>query len=164
MKEKVIIQTIPISYKGEVRYFQVNLPADARKLIGFETSVKGMDVYWRVPADLIDHARLKSFAFNPTPSAGEMKLQACGSANVFYSTEVKLTDANYKFGDFSQNAVMWKDSRFAFAYMREADPVMIDENCPIISGVYRDYLGIAKGEDLYYEVNLYIWYKTEELL
>ncbi len=38
IKEKVVIQKVPIVAVGQVQYFQVKIPRDAKRIIGIETT------------------------------------------------------------------------------------------------------------------------------
>jgi hypothetical protein len=42
MREKVAIAQVPITLKGEMKYFQLRLPRDAERIIGIETTISRM--------------------------------------------------------------------------------------------------------------------------
>lgn len=163
MKPKVIIQPLNIIRKGEIKSFQVKMPSDAKRITGIVCDVKGLDILLAVevsagggvsdgfPSGI-------NLRMQDTISAGELKLQSCESANIFYAKEVKMSDNNLGYGDFSLTDDWWG---FPYGYQWEPDEVMVEENCPVINGTYRDLLGSRLGNDLAYQVNLYLWYSTE---
>jgi hypothetical protein len=45
VREKVVVATLRITKKGEIKYFQLKLPRDTKRIIGIETSVH-VNVPW----------------------------------------------------------------------------------------------------------------------
>lgn len=156
LAEKVIIHQILISKAGQLKTFQLRMPSDAKFIIGIEATVKGFDI-----DDGPDGETVFRFTIRPVAVAGELRLQNLGSANLFYSGEVKLSDRNLGFGDASQ-AEVWARKAWTHDYRREEDPVFIQESCPVIQGNYRDKIGEASHSDYEYTVTVYLWYATEK--
>ncbi len=127
IKEKVIIKELSISKRGECQFFEMKIPRDAQRIIGFETSVKGIDIF----SDFHHHFNL--FYFRPTYPAGQLKIQSCGKSNLCYSTEAVLSDMNLGFGDFSIPFFdfpfdqPWRDFQWTHGYKREEDVISINE-------------------------------------
>ncbi|MBI4929895.1 MAG: hypothetical protein HY841_03970 [Bacteroidetes bacterium] len=189
MKEKVIIHTVPVTKKGEINSFQIKLPSDAKKIIGIESTVKGIEGLagapagravvtpgFPLPGSAIAIAGVPFAGIDPpfaavapsgglffrhTPIAGELRLQSHGPSNLFYSTDVKLTDANAGYGDFSQTG-FWRPQVFTHGEKFLEDLVLVDDNSYVLSGTYRDRFGEERGHDFNYRVNVYVWYAIEK--
>lgn len=156
MKEKVTIQQVQISKRGEIKTFQVKLPTDAKKIIGIETTVKGIDVFEEIFFDF--HAS-PIFFFRRNYIAGEFRLQGCEGSNMFYVKDVMVNDANLGFGDFAQGFYM-REKAWTHGYNRFEEEVLVDENCPVLFGTFKDRFGEIWGGDISYQVNVYVWYST----
>jgi hypothetical protein len=115
--ENVTVHTIPITKKGEWKYFQVRLPKDAKKIIGIET---GLIITDELPADTevasdivvmqrsslisIDPGLIaeppknfedgKRFGIERNRLMGELKLQSLDTANIFYTKDIVEEDRN----------------------------------------------------------------------
>jgi len=189
VKEKVIIHTVQVTKKGEINSFQIKLPMDAKKIIGIESTVKGIEgfvgapagrnmvmpgiilpgsamgmagmPFGKIDAPFAAAAPSGGLFFRQTPIAGELRLQSQGPSNIFYSTDVKLTDANVGFGDFSETP-FWKPQVFTHGEKFMEDIVGVDDNSYVLSGTYRDRFGEERGHDFNYRVNVYVWYDIEK--
>lgn len=91
---------------------------------------------------------------------GELKLQSCEQANIFYATHIQ-SDENIGAGDFSQNR-NWRASLFSHQTKTEEDIVIVDGDSTIIQGIYKDRLGEQSKADYEYVVNVYLWIEIEE--
>jgi len=91
---------------------------------------------------------------------GELKLQSCEEANIFYATHLQ-TDENLGAGDFSQNR-NWRASAFTHQSKTEEDIVIVDGDSTIIQGIYKDRIGEVNKGDFEYIVNVYVWIEIEE--
>jgi hypothetical protein len=91
---------------------------------------------------------------------GELKLQSCEEANIFYATHLQ-TDDNIGAGDFSQNG-NWKARTFTHQSKTEEDIVIVDADTTIIQGIYKDRIGESNKTDVEYIVNVYVWVEIEE--
>ena len=91
---------------------------------------------------------------------GELKLQSCEEANIFYATHLQ-TDENIGAGDFSQNR-NWKASAFTHQSKTEEDIVIVDADTTIVQGIYKDRIGEMNKTDVEYIVNVYVWVEIEE--
>src|SRR5574337_1163155 len=116
IKRRIIATKLSITKQGEIKFFQVKIPFDAKVITGIETAMKlrtGPQVL-AVPAILpvnspvVDSAVNNSasdFQFSPGGSeaggfknsfVGELKLQGSDDSNVFYATNI--TDYSVKEG------------------------------------------------------------------
>ena len=99
--------------------------------------------------------------FRHNTLVGELKLQSCEEANIFYATHLQ-TDENLGAGDFSQNR-FWKASAFTHQSSKcEEDIVIVDGDSTIIQGIYKDRIGEMNKTDVEYMVNVYVWVEIEE--
>lgn len=155
LAEKVILQQLFISQMGQIKTFQLRMPSDAKRIIGVEATISGFDT-----DDGIDGENAFRFIIRPVAVAGELRLQNLGSANLFYSSEVKLSDRNLAFGDCSK-PLLWIRKAWTHDYRREEDPVLIQESSPVVQGSYRDKLSEAGHIDYEYTLTIYLWYSTE---
>lgn len=170
MKEKVIIYPVLITKKGEIKSFQIKLPSDVKTIIGIESTVKGIDSLAAAkaiapsPLSLPDPYASGSaggiFQFQLTPLAGELRIQSRGPSNLFYTKDVKLSDANVGFGDFSLNSA-WRSQAWSHGDKFFEDEVLVDDDSNVLSGTYRDKFGETLGHDFSYRVNVYVWYTIE---
>lgn len=178
MREKVFIHPVYITRKSEINSFQIKLPMDAVKIIGIESTVKGIEAFGAPPArgaappmggmmpeggapfGAAAAAPAGGLFFRQTPIAGELRLQAHGPSNLFYATDVKLSDANVGYGDFSQTR-FWRPQQFTHESRFLEDYVLVDDKSYVLSGTYRDKFGEERGHDFNYRVNVYVWYEIE---
>jgi hypothetical protein len=170
MREKVIIHPVLITKKGEIKSFQIKLPTDVKRIIGIESTVKGIDslavsrAIAPSPVSPPDPYSSGSaggvFQFRMTALAGELRLQSRGPSNLFYNKDVKLSDANVGFGDFSLNSA-WRAQAWSHGNKFYEDEVLVDDDSNVLSGTYRDKFGETLGHDFSYRVNVYVWYAIE---
>lgn len=157
MQEKVIIQKLEISRKSQLCMFQLKVPSDAKKIIGFESTVTGavmedVPVFGGLPLGL--------FLFQRSAVIGEIRIQSLEKPNLFYTDDVYFNDLNNGFGDFTQRGE-WLSSMWTKGLKKEESPIRIDGCSAILQGNYTDIIGRLSGTDLIYTVNLYLWYATE---
>jgi hypothetical protein len=157
VKEKVIIEQLEISKKGQVNVFQLSVPSDAKRIIGFEMTVAGLvlndvPIFGGLPSGLLK--------FQGSSVIGEIRIQSCGRSNLFFTGEVCFNDLNMGFADFTQTGE-WISSQWTKGLKKEEDVVMVDECCAVLQGNYKDIIGTLANTDLTYTVNVYMWYSTE---
>ena len=99
-------------------------------------------------------------AFKRNPIFGELKLQSCEQANIFYGLHVQ-TDENIGQGDFSQFAT-WQQKVFSHQYKQEEDVVIVDGDTTIIEGIFSDKIGEMNQANYEYVVSVYAWLTLEE--
>ncbi len=96
-------------------------------------------------------------AFKRNTLIGELKLQSCEEANIFYAGQLQL-DNNIGYGDFSQTR-FWRVTPFTHQTQQFEDIVTVDADSTIIQGYYKDYLGAQSKLDVNYQVSVYVWYR-----
>jgi hypothetical protein len=91
---------------------------------------------------------------------GELKLQSCEGANIFYATAIQV-DANLEMGDYSQDS-WWEVTPYTHQGKQEEDEVFVDGKSTIIQGVYRDVDESSFREDIPYVISVYVWVEIDE--
>ena len=178
-KNRCIVQIISITRQGEVKHFQVRIPSDAKYLVGIETAVrlKGIQNFGANPIispspnGNVSPPLVNPFSnFNNAPFSdavpfrsslvGELKLQSCEEANVFYATNVTDPTAQENFDKIpTPSAII--ENVWTHGYKRELEKILVDGNTTVLSGLYKDKLGLSQKRDTSYDVFLYVWYKLK---
>jgi hypothetical protein len=172
--ESVTVYTIPISKKGEWKYFQVRLPKDARKIIGVET---GLHVLDELPFEVAG-AVIKRFGIERNKLFGELKMQSLDTANIFYAKDIVEEDRNMgndairiinntppaerrmAFLKVDPPPDLWQPMfPFTHGCKLEEDGLLMLHN-PVVAGIYNDVIGKEYETDINYKVMLYIWHDS----
>jgi hypothetical protein len=182
IKRRIIATKISITKQGEVKFFQVKIPFDAKVLIGIETAMrlKTFQVFPSQPIlSPLDNPYGNIVAFNgagisPSPFVapspiegirnslvGELKLQSSDDSNIFYATNI--SDPSVKEGlDKVPSVNFIIENVWTHGYKRQLEEVLVDANTTVIAGLYKDRLGEMLKANVSYDVFLYIWYKFEK--
>jgi len=147
IKQRIIVAKISITRKGEVKFFQVKIPFDAKIITGVETGM-----------------RLKNFEAPGRPAGyansliGELKLQGSDDSNVFYAANVSDYSISERLDkvpviDFIDENV------WTHGYKRELEQILVDGNTTVLAGIYKDKIGEMLNVNVSYDVFLYMWYK-----
>lgn len=91
---------------------------------------------------------------------GELKLQSCEEANIFYAEHIQ-TDESLVMGDYSIKE-LWKPAVFSHQPKREEDVVVVDGESTIIQGHFIDRIGESNQQNWEYEITVYVWVEIEE--
>ena len=174
-KQRCVVKIISISRKGEVNHFQVRIPENAKIITGIETAVRMKGIfaitpdYFSVPniGPGIGNPPISDFPFDsdltiPVMKAfvGELKLQSCEEANVFYATDITDPSVQENLERVpTPSAIIEKV--WTHGYKRELKEVLVNGNTTVLSGLYKDQLGAMQGRDAAYDVFIYVWYKLE---
>lgn len=155
IQEQVIITPINIIKAGQVKHFQIKLPKTAKRIIGVELG-------GRLLTDSKDRVAIPASIGSPTAFKrnaliGELKLQSCEEANIFYAGHLQ-SDRNMGYGDFTQNS-FWKVNPFTHQTMTFEEVVIVDAESTIVQGVFKDRLGEEQDNNINYLVNVYLWYQ-----
>jgi hypothetical protein len=180
IREHVVITQVNITNAGQVKHFQVKLPKNAKRIIGVELGGRLLQRTDRpisdaMPAPYAEHSAAYSVSasgasagaetsaptyFKRNKLIGEVKLQSCEEANIFYAGHLQ-TDENIGYGDFTQNN-FWMPSAFSHQAQSLEERVVVDGNSTIIQGIYRDRIGEQSKVSYSYLVNIYVWIEIEE--
>ncbi|MBA2611314.1 MAG: hypothetical protein H0U95_05030 [Bacteroidetes bacterium] len=181
MREQVSITPVLITKAGQVKYFQIKLPKTAKSIIGIELGgkfLKDSKVRGTVtPVALAEPAvpikdvvkeqgnpsavitgEVKATPFKRNTLVGDLKLQSCEEANIFYAGELRL-DNSIGYGDFSKTNT-WQPQTFTHQSLSLEDEVNVDADSTIILGMYKDNIGLENQLDMNYQVNVYVWYAS----
>lgn len=175
IREQVVITPINITKAGQVKHFQVKLPKNAKRIIGIElggrllannkiaipSDSSGYEAVLEVKASaVIEASERRTGFFKRNKLIGEVKLQSCEEANIFYAGDLQ-SDENIAMGDFSQSR-FWMSSVFSHQAQSFEERVIVDGESTMIQGIYRDRLGEQSKISYNYLVNVYVWIEIEE--
>ena len=161
MRERVIITSFDIRAIGEHKYFQIKLPANANRIIGIEVTNR---IYILEVPTQADSGKGKGGAvqnnnvFQRNLIIGDLRLQSCEEANIFYATYVEA-DRNVAYLDYTSAAFQPKP----YTHQRRAleEPIIVDAESTIIQGMYKDLSNPDADHHPVYTVNVYVWYEVE---
>jgi hypothetical protein len=170
-REQVVISQIRIAKAGQVKHFQVKLPKTAKRIIGIELGAKGNFLKREVPFAEVDSGKEvpirdgviregigSSVIFRRNVLVGELKLQSCEEANLFYSGYIQ-TDENIGIADYSQR--FFVPNVFTHQTHSFEEIVIVDAESTILQGIYRDRIGEQSKTDYNYLVSVYVWIEIE---
>ena len=160
INEEVIIHSVEIKKLPEQKYFQVQLPADTKRIIGVETGafrkMTGQNAFYSsIVYDPPDDPILPLFRINRNETIGRLTLHSSSLSKPFYHDEVRQQDTNWKYGDFT-----FDDPAFGqWSHDRKRYEVNVDmQDCsPVIECHYRDRWGMFWNCHVEYQLNIYIW-------
>lgn len=170
IREQVVITAIRVKKAGQVIHFQVKLPKDTTRIIGVEITAK----LFSYPQDSASGSadgtaggidprapkELKPLLFKRDLCLGEVKLQSCEEANIFYAADL-IVDKNIGLQDFSQNA-FWKPSNITHQTKAFEETIIVDGDSTVIQGFYRDRSVTSISTPIDYQVNIYVWTERSE--
>ena len=180
IREHVVITPVNITNAGQVKHFQVKLPKNAKRIIGVELGGRLLqrtdraEISDMMVAPSVSHPEASSAStsegsagetaaaglFKRNKLIGEVKLQSCEEANIFYAGHLQ-TDENIAMGDFTQNH-FWKPAAYSHQAQSFEERVVVDGNSTVIQGIYRDRIGEQSKVNYSYLVNVYVWIEIEE--
>lgn len=152
MREQVNITPIEITKAGQIKHFQIRLPKTAKKVIGVE--IGGRFLQGSNPLPNIN----SDTPFKCNQLVGELKLQSCEEANVFYAGELRL-DRNMAYGDYTKNT-QWIPEVFTHQMQSFEDVVITNADSTVINGMYKDNIGLQSQQSVSYLLNVYLWYSN----
>lgn len=150
MQEQVNITPIEITKAGQIKHFQIRLPKTAKKVIGVE--IGGRFLQGSKPLPNIN----SDTPFKRNQLVGELKLQSCEEANVFYAGELRL-DSNIAYGDYTKST-QWIPEVFTHQMQSFEDVVITNADSTVINGMYKDNIGLQNQQSVSYLLNVYLWY------
>lgn len=140
-----IVTAIPIRLKGEVYYFQLDLPADVKRILSCRVTT-----------------RINSNAPRPIlTQAGMLTMQTTGPLNFFYSADIVFDhpwtlDQDLGFtaalAGFISASFLLND-RFSTQVKFFAEKIEL-HGCRHICGAFKDSAGRIFGDDISYDVTL----------
>lgn len=156
MREQVNITQLEITKAGQVKHFQIKLPKTAKRVIGIE--IGGRLIRTENPRPVPNPKEPRNSLFKRNQLVGELKLQSCEEANVFYAGELRL-DSNMDYGDYTKHS-KWIPEVFTHQMQSFEDVVITDAESTVIMGMYKDTIGLQNQRDVNYMLNVYLWYQS----
>jgi hypothetical protein len=163
IKEEVIVHRERIQKLGEQKYFQIELPRDVKRIIGIETGAfryasGQITSFGGNPAedpqdDPLDY--LFKISFNDP--IGRLTLQTQESPGIIYQGEVRQTDKNWYWADFTQALYEGFFDQYSHDRKRYEDVVTCDLCTTAIEGHYKDSWGEHYSYHVEYDLLIYIW-------
>ena len=139
---------------GQKINFQIQLPSDAKRIIGIEHSgmtVAGTHVgFVLVPGD--------PFLFFPDKLIGRLTLHVPGREGIFYQTEVK-EHRNISYGE-PLAGIGWNKPVWVMSTRRDPIDIKID-GVSFIEGYFEDAWGNFEYTSLEYMLNIFLWIELE---
>ena len=153
MATSIIIE-IPVSKKGELKFFEVNIPKDVTLLFDTEASIMGI-------SRIINIRRLRSKNI-----AGTLKLQSENTADLHYHSLITYGNTPVEsllpgYTDVSGDVV----SLFATPYYEndyKPIPTIEAMDSYTLYGCYEDLLGKEMNQDVSYIISLCLWTEVKE--
>jgi hypothetical protein len=165
--KEVVIVPISISKAGQICHFQVKLPKNTKCVTGVQLGARWTGqvssdgkIPMPINPNLPEPNEWRSIFFQRNILLGEVKLQSCEKANIFYAGQVQL-DNNLRYGVFGQNN-FWRPQPFTQQIQWFEDVAQADGISTIIQGVYQDRYGTSTGNIPEYTVNVYVWTEIEK--
>lgn len=171
IQESCIIKTIQVTRKGQIIHFQVKMPQTAKRIIGIELGafllkeglhmdgdgggkeVHGKEVHLSVSPG---HSLMP---FKRNPLIGELRLQSCEEANIFYTGHLQA-DGNMGYLDYTKD--FFEPAFYTHQAKALEERVVVDAETTTVLGIYVDRTNSSGYKDSFtnYQVNLYIWYQS----
>jgi hypothetical protein len=168
MNESVIVTKLSIRLQGERKHFQINLPNDAKYIVGVEYGLRLIDAIPEPPIDPTNQNPIPDDSllaiktlFKSNQLIGELRLQSCEKANWFFTADVFTNTNNLNLVDVSDLGFQIKE--YTHNISKNEEVVGIDSGS-MIQGWFLDALGKQFNQNLRYEISVYVWIKTEEEL
>lgn len=158
-KQTAVIEQIIIRTKGEWQYFQVRIPKDAQAIIGVESTLRSSSP---IPLPAVPGSLLQSLAVATPRVAGEIRFRQVGSSGLVYAGRVLETDPSLNIADVG-SLDFFPSRNWSHGRKGHEDSIRLAPNSIILSGAYRDLLGLSLGQDLTYTVSVCVWYERKEL-
>jgi len=95
------------------------------------------------------------FWFRNNRKAGKLSLQSPDVTDIFCQSEIFYEDKNIGFADYTINPL--SAGEWFRGKKRIATEVLVSTTSPILEAYYKDSLGQLAGQDLQYQLNIYVW-------
>lgn len=152
--QEAIVQRLVIERIGEKHHFQVALPRDTSRIIGLEYGTlekDGVLLPGGGPVPVIS----EYFRVKPAKIIGRLGLKYPGPEGTFYQGD--LTEERNSGLHELIAAVQWQPKSWTHGRKREEINLCIDCRVRFIEGLFEDMYGVGEYENLFYQLNLYLW-------
>lgn len=168
--EQILVTEVTITKAGQIKLFQIKLPKTAKRIIAVDTDIRLLQTLIGVPhpgvpgviepasdKGAVGSARelIPNLDFKPSQAVGELLLQSLEKANIFYSTIVRMDEANGGFGDAS--AGLFPASPYVNKGKMTPKKVNLNCNTTLIQAMFKDRFGAALKADVNYTLKVFVW-------
>ncbi len=162
-REEVILTTLSISRIGQKVYFQIPLPIDHCRIMGFEYGTMartgiGMKspLFYKPPSD-------PTFYVHRNKVIGRITFWSASPENIFYQQD--LIEYRNELLDEGIAANLWcpRPPGHIFAKRREEDPFSVCCRLAVLEGYYVDSWGVQEYSSMSYRLHLYLWIEKDKL-
>jgi hypothetical protein len=146
MQGNIIAVSIPVSRKGELNFFQVNIPDDVKGITGIVAEINGFSIAPDLSKRIL---------------AGTLKLQAEQSAGICYNCQLftgrnSIEDVIKGFTYAGGNVTDLYPSVYSGSTFRGIQPVQISGSY-VVFGCFEDNIGNQMDQDVAYNVVLHLY-------
>ncbi|HEX9510599.1 MAG TPA: hypothetical protein VF939_08950 [Puia sp.] len=152
-KEAAIAITLPISRIGQQVYFQIPIPRDANRIIGFEWGA--FHLVGLRTVGLLGPQSNYYFDVRASKVIGRITLWAASPENIFLQDQL-IENRNIQIGENITGDVI-DPQDYMHGRKREQVSVNIEDHPAFIEGFYQDSWGIGESSSLQYLLHLYLW-------
>lgn len=155
-REEAIVITLRISRMGEKHYFQVPLPQDTVKIIGFEFGVlghTGTRINNRVSPRFA--MRYDPFHVLANKVIGSVTLWSASPENIFFQQDL-IEDRNDRLNE-GIPSLLWSPAPYIQGRKREEVSFSVEPAASFMEGFYEDSWGTGEYITLSYVLHLYLW-------
>src|SRR5258708_4538300 len=141
-REQAIVTTLNITRMGQRVYFQVPLPKDTARIVGFEYGFMlhqaELIISAPFPGDPVPTANglYPFWKFSPNKVIGQLTLIVAGYENIFYQEDLK-EDHNIKVGE-GIDLVSWQPAPWTHGRKRSEVGISVKSDTSLIEGVFID--------------------------
>jgi len=151
IKEEVIVILLPVSRIGQRVYFQKNLPADTKRIIGLEYGITLIDG----GLSILPLPAATEFDIVPDKIIGRLTLQVAGKEGIFFRGDL-MEDRNFYLGE-SATLATWQPAPWSHGGAKLEMELGVYGKASFIEGIFCDSYGVNEYETLSYQLHLYLW-------
>lgn len=179
-RSRLIVKDVVIQKQGEISFFQIRLPKNARRILGIETDVfmesvleadtsstgsgshgGGINPDGTVGSPIeVNRRPFLKWSSKSNPVIGKLKLQSMDRNNIFFETWVPFVFLNSSLPDMSFG--LFPKSPYSLIVRSKPKPIGIPCSNAIINGLFTDDIGSRKNIDMKYRVKVFVWVQTTE--
>lgn len=155
--EELIIHTVEISRRAQIRHFQIPLANNVQAITGLWYKIRLIDDATR--GAIVTSLPGRS-VYIPEVIVGTLSLSSNQREGVFYFGNLILEDANLGMLDFSSGVFPVKP--YSHKKFSQQLGVRIDGDTAIVQGFIEDNWGVLSSRDVRYEVDIYIYQQLKD--
>lgn len=174
MRARVIIKEITIRKQGEVQFFQIRLPKNARRIIGVDTDIVLLSALQQqadasirpdkgngVPPSMeVNRTPFLRWTAKSNPTVGKLKLQSMDRHNLFFDSWLSFIYLNSAMPDMRFG--LYPRNPYSLITNSHPRPVSVPVSNMSINGLFTDAIGTRRQIDTSYRVKVFLWIETSE--